>query len=101
MDRTPRAAVAAVKTSAKQQLIVPPPQPAPPAAALTPTPTLAGGGLPEPHAWAQAHWGAVALGDRRLNARAVELGARMAARPEGRCRSKWARGRSWWGPTGC
>ncbi|MCL5996244.1 MAG: hypothetical protein M1546_09320, partial [Chloroflexi bacterium] len=40
------------------------------------------GTLPGPRAWARTQWGTVQLGDRRLNARAVELGQRMAARPE-------------------
>jgi hypothetical protein len=32
--------------------------------------------------WAQQQWAKVDLGDRRLNRRAVEMGARMAAHPE-------------------
>jgi hypothetical protein len=32
--------------------------------------------------WASQQWGQVALGDERLNRRAVEVGTHMAANPE-------------------
>ena len=33
--------------------------------------------------WAEQQWGGVDLGDERLNRRAVEIGIKMAANPEG------------------
>lgn len=38
--------------------------------------------IPSTVSWAQQTWGSLRLGDKRLNRRAVRIGARMAAKPE-------------------